>query len=249
MTATSSATLATAVIWHEAECGGYGADLPFWERLASEHAGSVLDLGAGSGRVALHLAARGHEVVAVDSEPALLAAMERRASGRGLAVGSVAADVRELDLGRRFGLVLAPMQLVHLLGGPAGRGRAWGAIARHLRPDGVLALTLLQEPLPPSGRPAPFPDVREVEGWIHSSLPVDVRVDDERVELDRLRQIVSPSGELTEELVTTSLDRIPPAVLERELASAGLTVIGAETIDETREHVGSLLVCARPTHV
>lgn len=233
------------VVWHDAECGAYGADLPAWERLAGHYGGPVLDLGAGTGRVALRLAARGHEVVAIDSDPALLAALRERAAERSLAVETIVADIRELDLGgRRFPLALAPMQLAHLLGGTAGRAGALAAVARCLRPGGALALALLAEPLPPSGRPEPLPDVREVDGWIHSSLPLAVRVESDRVELDRLRQVVSPSGELSERRTTTVLDRLPPSLLEGELATAGLDVVASEPIAATAEHVGSLLLVA-----
>lgn len=240
--ATSREDAPTAVVWHEAECGGYAADLPFWERLATERGGPLLDLGAGTGRVAIHLAARGHEVVAVDSDERLLAALGARAARDGLKIETVSADVRDLRLGGRFGLILAPMQLLHLLGGAGGRARAWTAIATHLAPGGLFAAAILREPLPPSGRPDPLPDVRKQDGWIHSSLPLDVRVGPEAVELDRLRQLVSPAGELSEERVTTALDRLPLATLERETLTAGLELVATEAIDETAEHVGSLLL-------
>ena len=105
----SAPSVPAAVAWHDAECGGYGADLAAWERLAAAQGGPVLDLGAGTGRVALHLAARGHEVVAVDSDPDLLAALAERAEGRVPAIETIEADVRDLDLGRRFPLIVAPM--------------------------------------------------------------------------------------------------------------------------------------------
>jgi len=54
------------VIWHDVECGAYAADLPLWRDLAISHAGPVLDVGAGTGRVSLHLAGQGHRVVALD---------------------------------------------------------------------------------------------------------------------------------------------------------------------------------------
>ena len=60
-------TVAPAVAWHDVECGGYRADLPLWLELAAAAGGPVLDVGAGTGRVALELARAGHDVTALDS--------------------------------------------------------------------------------------------------------------------------------------------------------------------------------------
>ena len=43
-----------------------------------------------------------------------------------------------------------------------------------------------------------LPDVRERDGWVFSSLPLEVSVDDDGIEVRRLRQIVCPDGELSE---------------------------------------------------
>ena len=107
---------------------------PTWERHAEAAEGPILDLGCGTGRVALHLARRGHRVVGLDRDPDFVAAFNERAAG--LPAEAVAADAREFDLDRRFGLVLAPMQIVQLLGGPEERIRCLGCVARHLTPGG-----------------------------------------------------------------------------------------------------------------
>src|SRR3954454_22111170 len=107
------------VIWHDTECGGYAADLEAWEQLASRSDGPVLELGCGTGRVALYLARRGHEVWAVDVDADLVAATRERA--RGLPVHTQRADVRRLDLGHQFGLVIAAMQFVQMIGDEAAR--------------------------------------------------------------------------------------------------------------------------------
>src|SRR5439155_27271172 len=60
----------TEVMWHDLECGGYVEDLPLWRELAGD--GPVLDLGCGTGRVALDLAAHGVPVVGLDVNEILL---------------------------------------------------------------------------------------------------------------------------------------------------------------------------------
>jgi len=134
-----------AVLWHDLECGGYTADLALWRELADDPGrlgGPVLDLGAGTGRVALELARRGHEVVALDLDETLLSALRERA--RGLAVEAVHGDARTFALGRAFALVLAPMQTVQLLGGGEGVRGLLRSTHHHLRPGGLLAAALAE---------------------------------------------------------------------------------------------------------
>lgn len=238
-----------AVTWHDAECGGYASDLPFWESLAEVCGDPILDLGAGTGRVSLHLASLGHRIVAVDSEPELADELEARADDRGLAdlIEVVCDDVRELAMEHRFPLIVAPMQLLHMLDGEENRRRALDAVVRHLAPGGMFATAVLAEPLPPSGPTEPLPDVRDVEGWVHSSLPLEVRVDDQSLSIVRLRQLVAPDGGLTEDLHELTVDRLRPGVIEAESEAAGLAIVTAQPIPETDEHVGSLALIMERT--
>ncbi|MDX6606935.1 MAG: hypothetical protein QOD14_1475, partial [Solirubrobacterales bacterium] len=66
-------------IWQEVEFGSYGADLPLWVELAEATDGPVAELGAGAGRVALHLAGHGHEVIAVERDADLASELDRLA--------------------------------------------------------------------------------------------------------------------------------------------------------------------------
>lgn len=231
------------VAWHDAENGAFAADLALFERLADERPGGVADLGAGTGRVALALAAAGHDVTAVDMDPILLAALSERAAARGLAVATACCDVRSLRLPRRHSLILAPMQLLHILGGSDDRRRALAAIASQLSAGGRFSAVVLEEPLQVgSGRPEPVPDVREVGGWVHSSLPTEVRIGEEEITMQRLRQLVAPDGTLAEEAHETRLDRFTLADLDRDATAAGLWIVGCERLPSTIEHEDSIAV-------
>lgn len=231
------------VAWHDAENGAFAADLELWLRLAAERPGGFADLGAGTGRVAIPVAAAGHEVVAVDTDEILLGALASRAAERGLAIGTACADVRSLSLGRRFPLIVAPMQLLHILGGPDGRIAALRSIAAHLEPGGRFSAVVLEEPLPPgAGTPEPVPDVREIDGWVHSSLPIEVRIAADGIEMVRLRQLVAPDGTLTEHRHSIELDRFTLAELDAEADDAGLWVVGAERLPSTIEYEDSIVV-------
>jgi SAM-dependent methyltransferase len=231
-------------MWHEVECGLYQADQPLWAELARAAPDGVLDVGAGTGRVALALAAAGHEVVALDLEDDLLGALRERAGAAGLALETVGGDARNFELGRRFALILAPMQTVQLLGGAEGRSAFLRGAARHLAPGALLACALADalEGFDAEHTQPPLPDILEEDGWVYASQPVAVRIEAEGAMLERIRQTVSPDGRRSAEGDAIRLDRLDAAMLEREGAAAGLTPAGRRRIDPTEDHVGSEVV-------
>jgi SAM-dependent methyltransferase len=236
----SGAALSTAAIWHDVECGPYAADLPLWEELAERSGGPVLELGCGTGRVVLHLARRGHEVVGVDSDAELLAALEERAAG--LPVRTVHADAREFALVDEVALALAPTHLLQLLPSSEDRVAALRRVAAHLRPGGLFAAAIIETMPAADGSPPPLPDVREVDGWVYSSLAVEAAVAADEIVVRRLRQTVSPAGELSEEPNEIRIATFPAAQLEAEGMLAGLTPVERREIGPTDLHVGSLVV-------
>ena len=235
---------ATEATWHDVECASYAADLPLWRELAEERGDPVLDLGCGSGRVALDLAEHGVAVTGLDSERALVEELARRARERGLGVDPVTADARSFALRRRFALAVAPMQVAQLLGGREGRRAMLECVRSHLEPRGLLAVALADpfEAVPAGEARPPLPDVREERGWVLSSTPVAVRPEEGAVAVDRLRQAVSPAGELSETLVTIVLDAVSAEELEAEGAAAGYRPLPSRHVADTPAHVGSTVV-------
>jgi len=234
------------VVWHDVECGGYAEDLPLWRDLAIAHGGPVLDVGAGTGRVALHLAGRGHAVVALDRSPDLLAALRARADG--LPIETVEADARTFDLGeRRFGLILVPMQTVQLLGGAGGRAEFLRRARAALAPGGLLAIAIADalEAFDDAHAVPLRPDVREVDGIVYASRPVAVREDGERASIHRIRETVDHAGRRTVEEDVIHLDQVDAATLEAEGAACGLRAQRARRIPETDDYVGSTVVMLR----
>jgi SAM-dependent methyltransferase len=229
------------VIWHDTECGGYAADLEAWERLASRSDGSILELGCGTGRVALHLARRGHEVWAVDVDADLVAATRERA--RGLPVHTEHADVRRLDLGHKFGLVIAAMQFVQMIGDEAARAEVLRRLVAHLQPGGWLAAAILDgAPDDLTGAAAPLPDIREVDGRVYSSLPADVVADGPRLELRRLRQEIARNGTMADSEHAESLWLLDPTALEGEGRTAGLVPYERVPVPAMNGYIGSVIV-------
>jgi SAM-dependent methyltransferase len=235
-----------SVRWHDVECAGYAADLALWEELAGEAGGPVLELGCGTGRVVLHLARRGHEMVGIDAEAALVAELNARAEAEDLRARAEHADVTEFDLGSAFALAIAPMQMIQLLPDAAARRAALERVAAHLAPSGTFAAALVEDrhiPVDdPIADPAPLPDVREHDGWVFSSLPRSVHRDGGRVAIERLRQAISPDGGISERVDTTHLSSLSAAELEADGRTAGLRVRSTRDIVATHWHVASTVV-------
>jgi SAM-dependent methyltransferase len=234
------------VVWHDVECGGYAEDLPLWRDLAISHAGPVLDVGAGTGRVSLHLAGQGHRVVALDRSEDLLAALRERTGA--LPIATVAADARDFDLGNlRFGLILVPMQTVQLLGGAEGRARFLRCARAALAPGGLVAIAIADalETFDEVHCLPPIPDLREIDGIVYASRPVSVTNEADGAVIRRVRETVDATGQRTVEEDLISLDHLAPATLEAEGAAAGFTVSRARAIPETDDYVGSTVVMLR----
>jgi SAM-dependent methyltransferase len=77
-------------------------DLPVWLALAERESGSIVEWGAGTGRLAVPLAAAGHDVTAVEVSEAMV----ERGRKKSKSVRWVHGDMRSVELGRRYGLAV-----------------------------------------------------------------------------------------------------------------------------------------------
>jgi SAM-dependent methyltransferase len=234
-----------SVIWHDIECGAYTEDLPVWRGLADRHGSPVLDLGAGTGRVALDLARRGHAVTGLDLAPELIEELARRAQAEGLEnVEAVSADARAFALERTFAVCLVPMQTIQLLGGSEGRTRCLECARAHLNPGGILAIAIVEtvecyEEL--EGVPGPLPDMLERDGVVYFSQPTAVRAGPDAFVLERRRERVSADGARSVEDNVIRLDALSAGQLEAEAAAVGLIPHKRIEIPASADHVGSLV--------
>jgi SAM-dependent methyltransferase len=239
-----------AVVWHDLEHGSESADLSLWGELAQRVPGDglVLELGCGTGRVALHLARRGHEVIGIDTDPALVGAFNERAAQENLPAQAVVGDVRTLTLRRAFALVIAPMQLIELLGDATERLSALHAAADHLGSGGRAAFAIVE---PDSlgaaaaerwAGPEALPDVREIHDWVFSSRPMTVKPGARGVVVKRFRQRVSPRGEIFEEEHSEVLDLVGADRLEEEARLAQLVPIARRTVAASYGYAPSTVI-------
>lgn len=157
--AISLATLSTIAPFYDLDLQGYEDDVLLYRDLADEHTGPVLELGCGTGRVALSLAANGREVVGVDISEAMLDVARTRYSEA--PVEWVVGDMRQLDLGRRFALVLVPLGGLQHLQTVDDLVATFGVIARHLAFEGAAVIDV-EAPRPEDLEAGPQP---LIEHW------------------------------------------------------------------------------------
>lgn len=119
--------------------GGFPDDIPFYLELARGCGGPVLELGCGTGRVLLPLAAEGFEVTGIDRSPAMLGAARDRLQAAGLKAALHEGDMRDFDLPQRFSLIIIPYCSVIYLLEEEDRRRSLRAVRRHLATGGLLA--------------------------------------------------------------------------------------------------------------
>jgi SAM-dependent methyltransferase len=122
---------------------GLPGEAEFYVGQAVRLGGATLELGAGTGRIALPMAMSGVEVTALDNSPAMLALCAEKRDAIGPVSGSITlveADMRDFDLGRTFDFIAMPYRaFMHLLT-PGDQRRCMRCIRRHLAPKGCFIL-------------------------------------------------------------------------------------------------------------
>lgn len=122
-------------------------DIAYYVRLGRLLGGPVLEYGIGTGRIALPLARAGIEVVGVDTSKEMLAGLERRLADEPddvrRRVTRRQGDMREVRLGRRFPLVIAPFNVLQHLYERTDVEAFLARVREHLVPSGRFVFDVL----------------------------------------------------------------------------------------------------------
>jgi ubiquinone/menaquinone biosynthesis C-methylase UbiE len=126
-------------------------DVPFWQRVVADVCGPVLELGCGTGRIALPLVRGGARLVGIDRSGRMLA----RAEMRGKAAASrrrrghlslVRGDIRHLPFADgRFGCVIAAYGILQSLLTERDLVAALQSASRVLKPSGIIGIDLVPD--------------------------------------------------------------------------------------------------------
>jgi SAM-dependent methyltransferase len=111
-------------------------DVGFYLEEARRSGGPVVELGVGTGRIAVPIAADGIRVIGVDSSRGMLDVCARRAALAGVQMDLHVADLREPPVRERVPLVIAPFRSLLHMHTDADRRAVLESVRRLLLPDG-----------------------------------------------------------------------------------------------------------------
>lgn len=250
-------TIPEAAIWQDVEFGAYNGDLTLWEELVGSADGAVLEIGAGTGRVSLHLARKGHDVIAIEGDEELMHELmwrwrDRHGPGWAETFSATAADItapgpwlEHAPNAMAPTTAIAPLHVIQQIS-PEGRAQALANVARMLPAGGIFAVVVVDESSflyedDPKLEPRP-PDMREVGGWIYASEPLWLQVQEDTIRVRRLRRRVAPDGETERTVHDELLHRLTPDQLEEEARTAGLSPAGRRNIASEPGEADSIAV-------
>ena len=217
------------VVWHDAECGGYAADLAaLGASSPPPRGGPVLDLGCRHRPRRARTSPRaGHRVVARRRRRALVDELERARRERGLAVETASAPTSaSLDLGATFALVARADAASPAARRPGGAAAASPASRATCAPGGARRCALVDEPWPPRPATSRAADARRPGGRRLGLLEPAARgrrSTTSAIVDAPLRQLVAPDGDLSESATTIRLDALAPTTLEARPRSWALS--------------------------
>lgn len=123
-------------------------DITFWQRMSAPVEGPILELGCGTGRVALPLARQGSRVIGIDRSASMLARARRRVSRAKLhsRIQLIRGDIRHLPFpDKKFALVMAPYGILQSLLDEQLLSATLNDVRRVLTRDGIFGLELVAD--------------------------------------------------------------------------------------------------------
>ncbi len=118
------------------------SDIAFFVGETKRSSGEVLELMAGTGRVSIPIIEAGVKLTCVDLSAESNAILESKLHRMGLKADVVQMDVCELELGKKFELIIIPYSSFAHITSPDDQRKALARIRHHLLPGGTFICTL-----------------------------------------------------------------------------------------------------------
>ena len=118
-------------------------DIDFWIDLAEESPNrTILELGCGTGRFSVPMAEAGFQVAGIDLSGTMMDQAGRKAESEGVELSLIKADMKNFELGKKFGFIFIPSNtIVHLLT-RSDVEACLSCIRKHLADDGFFAFSV-----------------------------------------------------------------------------------------------------------
>jgi SAM-dependent methyltransferase len=224
-------------------------DEPVYRDALRDVEGPILELGCGTGRPLLRWLADGLDVQGLDASADMLAILRGHAAERGLDPVLHHANFATLELDQRFGAIVCLVGTFLLVADEQRARDALASYAEHLRPGGLLGLTLGSAP--PSDRDLSFVWRLRRTGTgadgttyiVHEALHTDDR-DGLTTVYDRL-ETYDPTGKLAD----TWMRRHRLRTWERPEIESALRDAGFEDVRSVGDDVGWVTLATRASPV
>ena len=146
-------------------------DIPFYIEYAARQQGEILELGCGTGRVALALASEGFRVTGLDlSQPMLDVFRENLTLMPEIAnrIAIVHGNMANFSFDRKFSLIIAPFRAFQSLTDDADIIKSLSCISGHLTDNGIFIINVFD----------PIPDRMTEQAWCYSETVQWERLDE-----------------------------------------------------------------------
>jgi SAM-dependent methyltransferase len=171
-------------------------DVGFYVAEARKAGSPVVELGVGTGRIAVPIAEAGVRVIGVDSSSAMIDACRRRAEAAGVELDLRLGDLRNPPVAEEVAAVLCPFRSYLHLPDDAARHEALASAHRLLRTEGRLVFDVF----------APKPDdIAETQGrWLEREPGIHERAEWDEQGRTLTLSVRGPEGETTMSLAWIS---------------------------------------------
>ncbi|WP_372752874.1 class I SAM-dependent methyltransferase [Labilibaculum sp.] len=116
-------------------------DLKFYRKwLPKDKGASILELCCGTGRLTIPIAKDGYKVSGVDIMNSMLEQAKTKATEAGLEIDFIQADIRSLELHKKFDLIFIPFNSIHHLYQNADLFQTLKVVKKHLKENGLFLL-------------------------------------------------------------------------------------------------------------
>ena len=183
-------------------------DIPFYVAEARKAGGTVVELGVGTGRIAIPTAAAGVPVIGVDSSAGMLEVCRRQAEATGVSdlLDLRVGDIADPPVTERVALVTCPFRSYLHLADTAARLVALRAARQLLTPGGRLIFDVFSPRRD---------DIEETHGrWIEREPGIFERADWDSEARTLTLSVRGPGGESTMKLAWISADEWQEALAE-----------------------------------